>query len=488
MQSRCLNPETGLYQQYQGPSVLRLYGTSVFLMERYLLKANGFWVLAAVVGAVVISQLFAAYYHNGLNRYPGPLLAKFTRLAPSKVGDVVRIGPNSLSVSNPAYVPRLYGVSQGFLKSEMYDPFAPRVNGKRFDSSLSVRDPKVHQAMHKPIANAYSLTTLIDYEPLVDKMIIKLLAELRKRIDGGNEACDIGLWMRLYAFDVMLQVTLSDTLGFMDKGGDINGFFERLDDNIDRSGLLVTMPWTAYLLKHNPIVSYFSKDSSVFPGWTASRVQDRLKRRAANTVPNSIHQQRDFLGRFIEAAHMGDPPKFDFSQALNWTLTNVMAGVSWARSQHLPYLDAVIKESLRMHPAIGLGLERTASGLEMPDGYVLPPGTNVGMNSWVVNRQAIFGDDVDEFVPERWLQSPSETEAEHKNRLNRMKRADLGFGAGSRSCTGKYVSYLEIYKVIPSLLLTFDMEMVDEKDEWTVVSRWTVRQDNIRCFLRQRGS
>jgi cytochrome P450 len=67
-----------------------------------------------------------------------------------------------------------------------------------------------------------------------------------------------------------------------------------------------------------------------------------------------------------------------------------------------------------------------------------------------------------------------------------MKRADLVFGSGARACTGRYVSYLEMYKAVPSVLLTFDMDMVDEKHEWTLTCGFTVRQDNIRCFLKQR--
>lgn len=283
------------------------------------------------------------------------------------------------------------------------------------------------------------------------------------------------------------------------------------------------MPWTAYIVKHNPIVSYFFKDSTMFPGWTALRVQNRLKDRARQIQMGSRYTPRDFLDRFIDAAHTGPTQEFQFPKALNWTLTNVMAGgdtttialkaimyfllknpakknrlikdleeaqltvpVSWTKSQQIPYLDAVIKESLRLHPPIGLGLERTAGGFEMPDGYVLPPGTNLGMNSWVVNRQALFGENVDDFIPERWLRGPGETESQHKDRLNQMRRADIVFGSGARACTGRNVSYLEMYKVVPSVLLTFDMDPVDEKDEWTLKCGFTVRQDNIRCFIKKR--
>lgn len=107
-------------------------------------KVNLFWALAAIAGVVVVSQLLAEYYHHGLNRYPGPILAKFTRMwyrldvkanrhpqhlteLHRKYGDVVRIGPNSLSLSSPAYVPRLYGVSQGYLKVCHLDKLSQRL-------------------------------------------------------------------------------------------------------------------------------------------------------------------------------------------------------------------------------------------------------------------------------------------------------------------------------------------------------------------------
>jgi cytochrome P450 len=76
----------------------------------------------------------------------------------------------------------------------MYDLLAPRVNGKRVDTSLSVRDPKAHDAIHKPVAKALSMTNVVAYESLVDETITKLLQRLRESETG---ICDIGLWMRL---------------------------------------------------------------------------------------------------------------------------------------------------------------------------------------------------------------------------------------------------------------------------------------------------
>jgi cytochrome P450 len=72
----------------------------------------------------------------------------------------------------------------------------------------------------------------------------------------------------------------------------------------------------------------------------------------------------------------------------------------------MPYLQACIHEALRFHPAVGMNLPRVVptEGIDI-NGTYLPPGTIIGANPWVVNRdQSIFGEDVEAFRPERWLQ------------------------------------------------------------------------------------
>ena len=71
----------------------------------------------------------------------------------------------------------------------------------------------------------------------------------------------------------------------------------------------------------------------------------------------------------------------------------------------LPYFNACINEAGRMHPPLGLPLERVvpAQGA-MVCGKYLPGGTVVGMSAWVVHRDPdAFGEDCDIWRPERWL-------------------------------------------------------------------------------------
>ncbi|KUJ14275.1 cytochrome P450, partial [Mollisia scopiformis] len=215
--------------------------------------------------------------------------------------------------------------------------------------------------------------------------------------------------------------------------------------------------------------------------------------------------QPDFLERFL-AANRLHPNDANDNLTFVWcyTITNVVAGsdtiaiplrsilyyvlsnhkiysrlvqeligsklsilVSWKSAQKLPYLDAVVREALRIHPPVGLGLERVvpASGLCLPDGTFFRPGTLVSMNAWVLHRsKAIFGDDANTFQPERWLQRSNETEEEFRQRLHKMQQSEFTFGFGPRTCIGKNLSLLEIYKVVPALFLSFDMEIF--KADW----------------------
>lgn len=136
--------------------------------------------------------------------------------------------------------------------------------------------------------------------------------------------------------------------------------------------------------------------------------------------------------------------------------------VTFAEAQKLPYLQAVIQEAFRIHPAAGLPLERIVppQGAEIAGHYV-KGGTIVGCSAWVIHRrEEIFGPDVDNFNPERWLPYPARDHEEESERLKRMNGMMFQFGMGSRTCIGKNISLLEIYKVVPSLLRRFDVSHI----------------------------
>ncbi|KAF5026994.1 hypothetical protein F66182_868 [Fusarium sp. NRRL 66182] len=155
----------------------------------------------------------------------------------------------------------------------------------------------------------------------------------------------------------------------------------------------------------------------------------------------------------------------------------------YTESQKMPYLQAVMKEALRLHPATGLPLERVApKGGAAVCGKFFPEGTIVGINTWVARRDMhVFGHDSHEFLPERWLQQDSQ-------KVALMNRFWMPFGPGSRTCIGRHISMLEICKLVPMLVRDFDFTLHDDLGgkDWSTQNYWFVKPVDFKVWLQPR--
>lgn len=152
-------------------------------------------------------------------------------------------------------------------------------------------------------------------------------------------------------------------------------------------------------------------------------------------------------------------------------------------------LEAVVRESIRLHPGIAMMLERyvPADGLNLPDGRFIPSQTKVGLNPYVVNRNKdVFGRDADVFKPERWLCASDESEDAFRERLKLFNGTDLSFGNGSRICLGRHIALLEAYKLVATLVNRYDIELADPEKDWDVTCSWFLRQRGLICTLKVR--
>jgi cytochrome P450 len=109
----------------------------------------------------------------------------------------------------------------------------------------------------------------------------------------------------------------------------------------------------------------------------------------------------------------------------------------------MPYLQACISEGLRMYPAITQLRERVVPPEgDNIHGHYVPGGTFIALNGLASHLDPVYGDELDAFSPERWLD-------EDKILLARMQRnLDLTFGYGSSKCLGENLARMELNKII----------------------------------------
>ena len=112
-------------------------------------------------------------------------------------------------------------------------------------------------------------------------------------------------------------------------------------------------------------------------------------------------------------------------------------------ARQLPYLQACIKEGLRVHPPAASILTKVVppGGDTLADGTFIPGGTRIGISSWATQRnKATFGEDAEVFRPERWLEATGD-------HLQRMERTlEVLFGSGRYGCLGKSIAFIELNK------------------------------------------
>jgi cytochrome P450 len=250
------------------------------------------------------------------------------------------------------------------------------------------------------------------------------------------------------------------------------------------------MPLLDHFLAKNPIWKIFPHRTFDFIRFAQKHVKQRIAK-----YDTSDSSRPDLLSYFI-AARETYPAVVTDDQVLAYSVTNVVAGslstshvldeivrflvtnpaaqqrifeeikatgadefpISLDHAKLAPYLEGVIQEGYRIHSVANVLLEREvpAQGMELPSGHSLPAGTYVGINAAAMNRiEDVFGTKPDEFDPLRWLQRENETSDEFRERRLVMDRANLTFGQGSRSCVGKNIVQLEIFKVISSIATRF---------------------------------
>ncbi|KAI1352859.1 cytochrome P450 [Xylaria sp. FL0043] len=419
-----------------------------------------------------------------------------------KLGPVVRIQPNHISIADDEAIQIIYGHGNGFLKSEFYDAFVSIKRGL-----FNTRDRVEHTRKRKMVSHTFAPKSVSQFEPYIAENLetfVNRWDELAEKSPRGDKTAyvDCLKWFNYVAFDTIGDLAFGAPFGMLKAGADIAEVRTSLDappiyapavEILNRRGevsatlgcLPSIKPYAKWL--PDPFFSQGLAAVEKLAGIAIARVKERLDN------PPDINR-KDLLARLQEGRdEKGEP--LGFEELTAEALTQLIAGSDTTSNsscallyyvaktpgvikklqeeldaaipdnntnvpdyesiRNLPYLEAVINETLRIHSTSGIGLPRQipegSPGLHL-HGYYFPAATVLSVPTYTIHHsKEIWGQDADEFRPERWEKATP-----------RQRNAFIPFSHGPRSCVGRNVAEMEMKMIAATWLRRYDVFLRQE--------------------------
>ncbi|CEL53497.1 hypothetical protein RSOLAG1IB_06351 [Rhizoctonia solani AG-1 IB] len=144
---------------------------------------------------------------------------------------------------------------------------------------------------------------------------------------------------------------------------------------------------------------------------------------------------------------------------------------SFEQIKNLPYLNACIKEALRLHSTVGTGLPRVVpAGKTLTiAGETFNEGSVISVPSYTTNRSNVWGTDAETYRPERWTEQGSEA----------LNKYYVPFSTGPRACVGRNLANMNLLLVSASFFRRYDVQMASPTTKLEVKEGFV--REAVRC-------
>ncbi|KAI3325275.1 benzoate 4-monooxygenase cytochrome p450 [Xylariaceae sp. AK1471] len=422
-------------------------------------------------------------------------------------GPLIRIAPNHLACGDPDEIKRIWGVRSPYIRGAIY-------HASRFDPSseniVSECNDARHNELRAKTAAGFSGKDIDNLEQTVDSVVVKLLDLInRKYVDKGTNRTpmDIAVLAQYFTLDVVSTLGWGKSFGNLEADRDVYGYVAMLSNGMPNMMVLCLFPGLLKILQ-SPLTRWFmDRDQEVvgfgkFVSMADKIVRDRLQLKNDGA--------RDMLGSFLSHGLAADEAQSTLlvamvagsdtsATAIRATMLHIIASpvayrkvkaetklavqegrvsypvITTDEARQLPYLQAVIKEGLRMFPPAPhlLSSETPVEG-DTICGQRVPGGTQIAVIMWALARdRRVFGDDADTFRPERWLEA-DETSLKKMNSC-----VDLFFKAGKWQCLGKDIAFMELNKALFEFFRRYDMALCNPSKPWNTSEAGVFIQSNL---------
>ncbi|OTA01466.1 cytochrome P450 [Trichoderma parareesei] len=496
--------------RYDFPFLVRTDGYSF----RDVSLADTILFTLTVTLAWFISSSVRQYFR--LRHFDGPLLAKISNLwlfssvnsgrsyldfwqVTQNYGTIARVGLNDLVTDDPAFVKHMCNVKTEYRRSSWYDGmrFNPTTN-----NCLSTRDEIAHSALRSKMAAGYAGRDVDNIEPKIDSNIRDFMRLLGSYADKKTPV-DLGRKVQYFTLDVISDLAYGAPFGFVETDTDVYEYIQTTEKNLPMIMVVTVFPWLLTLL-NSPVLKGLLPSTKDRLGF--GRIMSIAKDVAAERFKPDVNDERDMLASFIRHGLTPTEAESEIllqiaagsdttASAIRSTMLQMCSNhdilhklrreiasadivgdiISDNEAKELPYLQAVIKEGLRIFPPIaGLMSKEVPPHGDTWNGVFIPGGTRVGYSIWAITRREdIWGADALDFQPERWLDNSPEKVKEMEGTL------DLIFSYGRWLCLGRTIALIELNKIFVELIRRFDFTVCDPDKPWKVFNHGVFSQSQL---------
>ncbi|KAF2868641.1 cytochrome P450 [Massariosphaeria phaeospora] len=488
--------------------------------------------ITSVLSAVfVIYITFSFLQWRRLSHIPGPFWAALTKgwmvreslrgKQPSALkevtdayGSLARIGPNELVTDDPEVLRRMMAVRSTYTRGAWYD--AMRFDPGR-DNLFSMRDEAAHTKLRSKMAAGYSGKENESMEDTIDDQISKLVHLIEtKYLSTANayRPMDLAQKVQYFTLDVISALAFGRPFGYLDQDDDVYDYIKITTSYIPVMMTVANVPALAKILHSRLFRGLLPTESDklgfgAFIGVAKKMVAERFGPSAKSCpdmlgsfVRHGLSQEEASGEALLQVIAGSDTSASTIRIVMLNLLTNptayrklqaeidsgiaagkVSSPIKDVEGRQLPYLQAAIKEGLRINPpASGVFFKTVPAGGDTIDGKFVPAGTQIGSSPLGIHHsKKIFGPDAELYRPERWLEADEERVADMANTV------DLVFHYGKYQCLGKSVAMMEFNKVFVELLRRFDFAIVHAEQPAKIANAgiWIIDDFWVRVTQRQ---
>ncbi|KAI0828042.1 cytochrome P450 [Trametes gibbosa] len=412
-----------------------------------------------------------------------------------RYGPVVRVGPTKVVFCDLATTRNVYCINK-FDKSSFYAALLTNDH----DHAMSTLPHALHSARRKAYAPHYNLPHLTQFQPEMNDSMIQVVQILEnEKAKASVDTLDL---FRHLLVDVISVTVFGSYPGALDDlaTGVKNPLSQAVCDfparGIVRSAI-PTCAWNLVSRIPNETWRRICDSDRTVAEYVLSCLEDSKTRiRAAGPVIGEKEHKTPLIQHMIQNPVPGISDDTLVKNTISECMGHLIAGCDtssttlsylfWELSRRkdierslqaeldeympdrkavpdlatlnkMPYLNAFVKEGLRVYGAAPSLLERVVPSVNSCDvmGFTLPPGTIVATQAWSMHRDPEVFPSPDTFLPERWLTVDGlsgETE-----RLARMSQYMMPYGIGTRICGGQNLAQMVLRIAVAAIAANFNI-------------------------------